>query len=499
MSEAFLTLDLPDEAATAALAEDVAVCLAAGDVVALCGGLGVGKTVFARALVRALAGDPGLEVPSPTFTLVQSYRAGDIAVAHVDLYRLSDAAELDELGLADVLADGIVLVEWPERAGDRLPRDRLTIDLAILEEGRRASLSGPPGWQARLARSRTARDFLARAGFAGARRHRIHGDASPRRYERIATAGGTAVLMDWPKDAAAPFRDRRARYRASEARAYVAVAGALAAAGFSAPEIYAADAAAGFVLMEDFGSEGIVAGDTPIAQRYRATIAVLAAIHAQPRPPTLAVAGDGRHRLPALTGEVVAADLDLFVDWYVPHVTSAPLAAAGRRQFAALWSGLSQHLAAAEQSWVLFDMQSANLFWLADRAGVKRIGLIDFQDMFVGPAAYDVASLCQDARVTVPAALEADLRAHYVSLRQSAAPAFDSAAFSSAYAIAAAARALKNLGVFARQADHLGRPGYLRHVPRVGEYLVRNFSHPVLSELAVWYERHLPAAHWAPR
>ena len=122
MSDQRPIVDLPDEAATAAFAEDIAVSLRVGDIVGLSGGLGAGKTTFARALIRALASDPGLEVPSPTFTLVQTYATGGLTVAHFDLYRLAGSAELDETGFVDAALDGAVLVEWPERGGDRLPQ-----------------------------------------------------------------------------------------------------------------------------------------------------------------------------------------------------------------------------------------------------------------------------------------------------------------------------------------------------------------------------------------
>ena len=157
------------------------------------------------------------------------------------------------------------------------------------------------------------------------------------------------------------------------------------------------------------------------------------------------------------------------------------------------------HLVLAETSWVLFDMQSPNLFWLPERDGIKRIGLIDFQDMFAGPAAYDVASLCQDARVTVSAGLEAALRNRYVALRRATDRTFDVESFAATYAILGAARTLKNMGVFARLADYLGKTQYLQHLPRMDDYLTRSLKHPVLSDLAVWYERHLPPLSQAHR
>lgn len=140
---------LPDEAATAALASAIAPLLRAGDVVALSGDLGAGKTTFARALIRVLAGNPALEVPSPTFTLVQAYGEAAIPVSHFDLYRLADGSELDELGFDDALAAGMALVEWPERARGRLP-GALSIALAMAGSGRTAVLSGNEAWGRRL-------------------------------------------------------------------------------------------------------------------------------------------------------------------------------------------------------------------------------------------------------------------------------------------------------------------------------------------------------------
>lgn len=146
-----LTLTLPDEEATAALALRLAPLLRAGDLLALRGTLGAGKTSFARALIRALAGAE-TEVPSPTFTLVQIYDAPTAALWHFDLYRLSGPEEVAELGWEDARADGIALVEWPDRLGPLLPRDRLDLTLTTTGggEARTADLAGHGTWAARL-------------------------------------------------------------------------------------------------------------------------------------------------------------------------------------------------------------------------------------------------------------------------------------------------------------------------------------------------------------
>jgi tRNA threonylcarbamoyl adenosine modification protein YjeE len=122
-------IHLTDDAATAALGARLAVTLHPGDLVLLEGGLGAGKTALARAMIRTLAGDPALEVPSPTFALVQPYDTPTSPVLHADLYRLRDAQEVDELGLFD--RDAIVLVEWPERAPELFSRATLRVTLSI--------------------------------------------------------------------------------------------------------------------------------------------------------------------------------------------------------------------------------------------------------------------------------------------------------------------------------------------------------------------------------
>jgi tRNA threonylcarbamoyladenosine biosynthesis protein TsaE len=147
-----LIIDLDDEDATSALASRVGALLRPGDMVALHGDLGAGKTAFARALIQSL-GDPDDEVPSPTFTLVQTYETPKGAIWHFDLYRLSGPDEVIELGWDDVRADGIALVEWPDRLGTLLPSDRLDIAISFgpTPESRRAALTGFGGWAARLA------------------------------------------------------------------------------------------------------------------------------------------------------------------------------------------------------------------------------------------------------------------------------------------------------------------------------------------------------------
>ena len=144
-------VDLPDEAATASFAARIAALAEVGDVIALKGDLGAGKTSFARAFIRARGGEE--EVPSPTFTLAQVYELGSAAIWHFDLYRLKSPEEAWELGIEDAFSEGISLIEWPEQLGSLLPRRRLEINFLFGDrpDARRAVIAAGEGWRERLA------------------------------------------------------------------------------------------------------------------------------------------------------------------------------------------------------------------------------------------------------------------------------------------------------------------------------------------------------------
>jgi tRNA threonylcarbamoyladenosine biosynthesis protein TsaE len=139
------TLTLPDEAATASLAARLAARARPGDVLLLSGPLGAGKTAFARAFIRARANDPALEIPSPTFTLVQTYDLPSGAVWHYDLWRLSGPQALEELAWDEAQA-GIVLVEWPDRLGALTPAEAFSLTISLNPAGREITLNGATRW-----------------------------------------------------------------------------------------------------------------------------------------------------------------------------------------------------------------------------------------------------------------------------------------------------------------------------------------------------------------
>ncbi|RWG08214.1 tRNA (adenosine(37)-N6)-threonylcarbamoyltransferase complex ATPase subunit type 1 TsaE [Mesorhizobium sp.] len=495
MAETVLERFLADEAATARLGEDLAMALRAGDAIALKGDLGAGKSTLARALIRALADDAGLEVPSPTFTLVQSYETR-IPVHHFDLYRLSSPDELDELGLDDALAQGAALIEWPDRAGDQLPANALQVELIEQGAGRSARISGQGAAFERAVRSLAMRDFLASAGWGEASRRHFVGDASARSYE-IASLPGRApgVLMNSPRLVLGPpVRDGKPyaviAHTAQSVAAFVAIDRALLVAGVSVPLIHAQDLDQGFLLLEHLGSEGFLGGDgQPIVERYEAAAELLAMMHGKAWPDRMEAAPGVYHGVPPFDREAMLIEADLLVDWYVPMVTGEPASDALRAGYHKAWNAVLDRLEGQEYTLMLRDFHSPNIIWRAERSGLDRLGIVDVQDALIGPAAYDVASLAMDARVTVSTEIERRTVEAYVAARRSAG-AFDETGFAEAYAIMAAQRNSKILGIFVRLEKRDGKPYYLKHLPRIRDYLRRALAHPALAGLKEFYMAH---------
>lgn len=311
--------------------------------------------------------------------------------------------------------------------------------------------------------------FLAAAGWNRAEALPLAGDASARRYERLAHANGsTAVLMDAPPGAGV------------DTRPFVRIAEHLAALGLSPPRIHAHDHANGFLLIEDLGdglfSRLLDADPNREQELYTAAVEVLLALHAHPPPPDVA----------PISPAHLAGGGDLALGFYAP-CGGRPT---GRAAFARLRDLLGDALAetAADRPVLsLRDYHAENLLWLPDRTGVARVGLLDFQDAFAGHPAYDLVSLLEDARRDVSPALRDAMLAHYAARSGG-----DAASLSAAFAALGAQRNLRILGVFARLSGPLGKPRYAGFIPRVWRYLQNDLAHPALAPLAEFLADVLP-------
>src|SRR5271170_3059604 len=340
---------------------------------------------------------------------------------------------------------------------------------------------------------------FSRARGAEANRAPLHGDASSRAYERLtARDGATAILMISPPRASGPTLRFGKSYAeiarlSVDIRAFLAMAGGLRAQGYSTPRILARDIHRGLALIEDFGDETVADENGPNASRYAEATSLLADLHARALPPELPV-GHETYTLPVYDIEAMSIEVELALDWYAPVIARGNPSSGARMQFLALWREILAPVLGPRTTWTLRDFHSPNLHWLAERDGLKRLGLIDFQDAVLGPPAYDLASLLQDARQAVAEDTEQRLLALYMRRRAQIDLSFDAPAFISAYSVMGAQRATKILGLFTRLDRRDGKPQYLQLLPRIERTLAKNLAHPVLEPLRQWFTTHLPRA-----
>ena len=341
------------------------------------------------------------------------------------------------------------------------------------------------------------RRFLDRTGYGRATRRRIQGDASTRSYERLTRDDATYIFMNSPKRPDGPaVRDGKPysaiAHLSENVTPFIAMAHALRGRGFSAPAVFAADRESGLLVIEDLGEELFVEGDppAPIEARYEAATDLLADLHGDTPPAIVPVEPGVDYQLPHYDMEAFLIEAELLLDWYLPKL-GVKINDIKRNAFRSHWQELLLPLTTGVQTWVLRDFHSPNLLWLPEREGIARVGLLDFQDAVMGPAAYDLASLLQDARVDVPEMMEIALLSRYVRARMRKG-AFEASDFARGYATLAAQRASKILGIFARLERRDHKPQYLRHMPRVWNYLQRSLAHPDLAPLAAWYRTNVP-------
>lgn len=483
MQSRSVTFTLSSHTDTHNLAALIADHAAPGLCILLEGDIGAGKTYLARSIIQTLLAKDGQhgDVPSPTFTLVQVYETGSFETWHADLYRLSTPDEVVELGLEDAFSQAFCLIEWPDRMGDLAPPDAVRLTLAMTDqpEHRNCTVSAPSGPLAKglarfsetlnpVDRADQRQAFLAETEWADADISPVAGDASNRRYDRLTTsAGARAILMD------APIR------HGEDVTPFLNIATYLTQNGLSAPAIVQHDTRSGFVLMEDLGDNLIarmVARDPSLeVPLYKAIVDSLVALQA------LAVPSD----LPAFDAAAMQEAALLPLDWYLGRTVPVPTAV--RAKYESLMEKMLGQLSPAKPVLIHRDFHAENLLWLPDRDGVRRIGILDFQDAMLGHPAYDLASLLSDARRDVSADTRKVVRSYFATQT-----GFDPAQLERDLAILSAQRNLRILGVFARLCQRDGKSHYASLAPRVWDNLRQDLGHPDLAEMSAFAQEHFP-------
>ena len=304
--------------------------------------------------------------------------------------------------------------------------------------------------------------FLERHGWSGATKFPLTSDASSRRYIRLIKGSETALLAQSPAD--------------GTAAKFISIAEILRKLDLSAPRIFASETNQGLVLQEDFGDETFAAllnSGVRGAPLYQLATETLIHLHQQ---------FSFSENLKIFDTQRFLEEAMLFCD-YGPGKTDKSVK---RSWFKEAWLEPISKALEIPQSILLRDFHAGNLFRLTDRPGTKACGLIDFQDAGIGPITYDLLSLLQDARWSVPSEIVADCLDSYAK----AFPNMDRKTFEVSYTVMAAHRHVRVIAVFHRLAEQ-GKPGYLAHLPRVWRLLIEVLGHPVLEGVATWFEENL--------
>ncbi|MEQ8898316.1 MAG: phosphotransferase [Roseovarius sp.] len=300
--------------------------------------------------------------------------------------------------------------------------------------------------------------FIDRAGWSAAQCALLAGDASNRRYFRLTSDSGNAVLMDAPPE------------KGEDIRPFVHIAQYLTGLGLSAPAILAEDDTAGLLLLEDLG-DALYARVLETSSQlenslYSTATDLLAHLHENDPP------ADLEPYDPPLMTDLAA----LAFDWYAFAATGEKSPDARQHFCDTFQQLLTDHT--AETVLIQRDYHAENLLWLPDRSGIARVGLLDFQDAMIGHRAYDLVSLLQDARRDVPEAIEKAMLTRYIETTRQEADSFRTA-----YHLLGAQRNLRILGVFARLCVRDGKAWYVDMIPRVWNLLQRDLAHPALAPL----------------
>ncbi|MGZ8347787.1 MAG: aminoglycoside phosphotransferase family protein [Allosphingosinicella sp.] len=314
--------------------------------------------------------------------------------------------------------------------------------------------------------------FLASHGWRWLDQRLLAADASFRIYRRLTHGNRRAVLMDAPP----PNED---------VRPFALLSDHLCGLGFSAPGVLAKDAAAGLLLLEDFGDDTYTRLlDRGVAPEplYALATDVLVDLHRRRSDEVLPP------HLPAYDAARYLDEACLLTDWYLPAVLGQPASDSVRAAYVAAWRDVLNGTHLQPRTLVLRDYHVDNLMRISNRPGLRACGLLDFQDAVAGPPAYDLASLLEDARRDIPGALKAAMLERY----RGAFPDLDWPRFMAAFTVLAAQRHAKVIGIFTRLCVRDGKPAYLRHLPRVWRLLDSTLRAPGLAPVARWFAHHLP-------
>ena len=319
---------------------------------------------------------------------------------------------------------------------------------------------------------RSTLDFLREIGWENCTRNKLPNDASFRNYERLELNGETAILMD-------------ATHPSEDIQPFSQIAYHLLKLGYSAPRILAEDRKSGFMLLEDLGPgtfSKILRSRENEHFLYKLATDFLIEFHEHadvviPK------------RIECYNEEILLAEVNLFLDWYLPNILDNALPEKSKTEYVSAWKKVLPYGLNVPKTLVLRDFHVDNLIYLPERAGIGACGLLDFQDAVKGPITYDLVSLLEDARRDISSELVDEMLEHYVSSFNN----FSRVDFFTSMAVLGAQRHTKVIGIFTRLSQRDRKSNYLIHIPRVWQMLENACMHPALFPLKSWLDTNIPS------
>ena len=451
-----------------------------GDLLALNGEIGSGKTTLTKHLINYLTATRIDEINSPTFNLCQTYSNEDLIISHYDFYRLDYLQEIEELDINDSIKNNFTIIEWANKFSSILPKDHIEIQIDNKSDKREYKILFHGEYAKKIAGHKNRLSFLSNSNLNIKKITNMRGDASKRKYYRVNDGTETFVLMDALEDSINKTATSKTITDFIIFRQY------LEDIGLRVPKIYEFDIQKQLILEEDLGL-------TTYDELYSklsfqdlinpAIESLLILVHSNYKNINDL---DGKAFKPQNFDEkVFINESKIFIDYYWPYVKNSICPEEEKYEFLSIIEKIYSDLS-TDKTLVLRDYHSPNLHYLQNEKGHKKCALIDFQDALLGHPLYDLVSLAQDARFTISEDQERYIIDTFKDKFLFNDFQLSKSSFNEQYKILAIQRSLKILGIFARLSLLEGKNNYIIHMPRVLNYIRRSMDCSLLNNLTHW-------------
>ncbi len=451
-----------------------------GDLLALNGEIGSGKTTLTKHLINYLTATRIDEINSPTYNLCQTYSNEDLIISHYDFYRLDYLQEIEELDINDSIKNNFTIIEWANKFSSILPKDHIEIQIDNKSDKREYKILFHGEYAKKIAGHKNRLSFLSNSNLNIKKITNMRGDASKRKYYRVNDGTENFVLMDALEDSINKTTTSKTITDFIIFRQY------LEDIGLRVPKIYEFDIQKQLILEEDLGL-------TTYDELYSklsfqdlinpAIESLLILVHSNYKNINDL---DGKAFEPQNFDEkVFINESKIFIDYYWPYVKNSICPEEEKYEFLSIIEKIYSDLS-TDKTLVLRDYHSPNLHYLQNEKGHKKCALIDFQDALLGHPLYDLVSLAQDARFTISEDQERYIVDTFEDKFLFNDFQLSKSSFNEQYKILAIQRSLKILGIFARLSLLEGKNNYIIHMPRVLDYIRRSMDCSLLNNLTHW-------------